>query len=94
MEARPSYGSQTAQVPHQSTTMGHQECLSLETVRLGTLVGQREVETGHLTVQAHFMPHDAKALDPARSMNVLVERLGPPAYCTFAAALALLGSPI
>lgn len=40
------------------------------------------------------MPHDAKALDPARSMNVLVERLGPPAYCTFAAALALLGSPI
>lgn len=37
---------QTAQVPHQPTTMGHQECLSLERVRLGILLGQRKVETG------------------------------------------------
>lgn len=46
-----------------------------------------------MTVQAHFMPHDAKALDPARSMNVLVGTAGSSSLLHFCCCPGTPGEP-
>lgn len=52
-------------------------------------------QLGHFTAQAYFMPHNVKALDPARSMNnALVGKAAPSPkpIALLLLPLALLGS--
>lgn len=62
--------------------------------QIGDPTGQGEGGNwGHLTVQAHFMPHDAKTLDPARSMNVLVGTAGSSSLLHFCCCPGTPGEP-